>query len=167
MKDVPVIRWLGAFGKGGTLSKSARFEQNRPATDVVCAEPIWGGKSRLSNEYARIGLLVDMGVSEFVKGYAFDAYTELDSKGRRIATRNDTPSRTCSRYEELSKLGRFRNKKATWYSLEHGEVLIRNAHYRAVVIRGGSKNAAKEKAFELSRVLNLPLVTDRGQVVSS
>ena len=181
-KQTPIVRWLGAFGgRRKEVEESISFELTRPASDVVCCEPIWNGRSRLSTRQSRIGLMLDMTKSEFVKAYAYDAYT-YSKEGNwimgqhRKETRCKSSKCVTTSYEDLGKLGRFREEKApgNTYMPEqginqyHGEVLIRNAHYKAVVLRKGTKgNEIRQEARELAEKFGLPLVTVDGQVIFS
>lgn len=125
--------------------------------------------------------MVDMTKSEFVKAYAYDAYTHSKEGNwimgqHREETRCKSPKCVTTSYEDLGKLGRFREEKAfgnTYVPEEeinqyHGEALIRNAHYKAVVLRKGTKgNEIRQEARELAEKFGLPLVTEDGQVILS
>lgn len=81
-----VVRWLGAFGKAGSLHDSLRWELEAPARELA-AEPMSGGESHIS--HARVGLLAK--TSAIIKIFDGDCWSVADS-GRLAKTRNPRAS---------------------------------------------------------------------------
>lgn len=73
-----IIRWLGAFGKNGSVSESIDYEM-KPAVDLRCAEIVKkGARSRINRG---IGLLVKN--RAVVRSFSSDVYSVRDGKRLR------------------------------------------------------------------------------------
>ena len=78
-----LIRWLGAFAKGGTLAESLHYERNRATTDEVAAEYVRKGVSEI--QHAKVGLLVSN--KALVKKFNGDCFS-VKEDGKLVKTRN-------------------------------------------------------------------------------
>ncbi len=81
-----IIRWLGAFGKNGSLQDSIQFELNR---DSEVAAELLKNKSLIS--HARIGLLVKN--SAVVKKFDGDCWSVREDGGL-VKSRNPKTARS-------------------------------------------------------------------------
>lgn len=81
-----IVRWLGCYGKKGSLAESIEFEFTT-AKKALCAERILKAKGRKSGvpEYARIGLLVKN--SAVVRRFKEDVYSVRNEQGYLRKTR--------------------------------------------------------------------------------
>ena len=82
MKGYNYVRWIGAFGKGSTLSDSLNFEIYTCDRDVAC-EICKGYTSRIS--HAKIGLLLDN--CAIIKKFNGDCWSK-NNNGMLYMTRN-------------------------------------------------------------------------------
>lgn len=88
-----IIRWLGAFGRNGSLSESLHFEFCR--NSEVAAELLQNGESHIS--HAKVGLLIKN--SALVKAFNGDCYSEYTSEGTLVKNRN--PRNAKSTHQEM------------------------------------------------------------------
>ena len=77
------VRWMGAYGKKGSLENSIQFEMNRKATDEVACEGICGF-TRM--QHCRVGLLVDK--KNIITSFNGDCYSRKLPNGKLEKTRN-------------------------------------------------------------------------------
>lgn len=125
------IRWLGAFGKNGSLSESVAFEMSR-STDVAC-ERLQKGRSLI--DHSRVGLLVDP--TAVYKRFDGDVWSEYSPSGDLAPTRKA--------YEAQS---------------HHKEAFAKPV-YTGIVIKNGSlatlKYEARAEVVKSARAFNLPI----------
>lgn len=81
-----VIRWLGAFGKAGSLAESIAWELTQESASALAAEKLVGGKSQI--HHASVGLLVKN--RAILRRYAADVWSRRRSNGKLVATRRET-----------------------------------------------------------------------------
>ena len=80
-----VIRWLGAFGKVGTLKESLSWEVSQTDRTALAAEKLRKGKSAIT--HARVGLLVKN--RAILRRYNSDVWSVYNKRGRLKATRGE------------------------------------------------------------------------------
>ena len=128
-----IIRWLGAFGKSGSLAESIQYEINRAATDEVAAEYITSGVSQI--HHARVGLLVSN--RALLKKYNGDCWSVLEN-GKLVKTRN--PKHAGSSHLEA------------WV----------NPIYKAIVIKDRISKQAMTEVKHLASINDLPILILKG-----
>ena len=128
-----IIRWLGAFAKGGTLAESIQYEINRSATDEVAAEYIKEGLSEI--RHARVGLLVAS--KALIKRFNGDCYSVLEN-GKLVKTRN--PKDTGSQHIEC------------WV----------NPIYKGIVVKGKISKSAFMTIRHIAGINNIPVMILKG-----
>lgn len=143
------VRWLGAFGKGTSLSDAASWE-NSQLERQVAAEPLWHGRSLI--RHVRIGLEIDERASIFASGWLQDAWTEPHADG---TLRSNARRR--------GKLARYRNMDrflAKWNATKsraHAEAAFAAPVYKAVVVKNNATEHGMGRARRLADQLGLPL----------
>ncbi len=83
-----IIRWLGCYGKKGSLTDALNYEFEN-AQKAVCAERLLKAKGKKSGvpEHSRIGLLVKN--SAVVRRFKEDVYSIRNKQGYLRKTRKD------------------------------------------------------------------------------
>lgn len=79
-----VIRWMGAFGKKGSLESSLGWELAQASVRALSAEKLVGGRSKI--KHARVGLLVKN--RAILRKYRGDVWSIRRSNGVLVKTRN-------------------------------------------------------------------------------
>lgn len=143
------VRWLGAFGKGTSLSDAAAWEHSQVERQVA-AEPLWRGRSLI--RHVRIGLEIDPRASIFASGWLQDAWTEPHADG---TLRSNAQRRgKLARYRNID---RFMAKWAATKARAHAEAAFAAPVYVAVVVKNNATEHGMGRARRLCEQLNLPL----------
>jgi hypothetical protein len=129
-----IIRWMGAFRNGGTLSDSLSWELDPTQADVeVAAEPLQKNE-RSEIRFCRIGLLLKR--SSVIKMFSGDCWSERNEEGTLVKTRN--PRRAYSRHQEC------------WCRKEYAALVVRDR---------GNINKKSWKIIQwFSKKYNLPIL---------
>lgn len=143
------VRWLGAFGKGTSLTEAASWE-NSQLERQVAVEPLWHGRSFI--HHAKIGLVIDERASIFASGWLQDAWTETHSDGTLRSNKNRRGK--LARYRNMD---RFLAKWAATKALSHAEAAFTAPVYKAVVVKHNATEHGMGRARRLANQLGLPL----------
>lgn len=128
------VRWLGAFGKKGTLHDAFLFELSR--TSPVACEKIRGkGTGKSYVDHARIGLALDP--QAVYKRFKGDVWSLYNDKGQLYQTRYDYDA-PCKQWE-------------CWAEPQYTAIVISNGSFATL-----SANA-KETIREIVSLYNLPV----------
>lgn len=165
------VRWLGAFGKGTSLTEAASWEISQVERQVS-AEPLCRGRSFI--DHAKIGLAIANPSATFARGWLADAYTTIGEDGIIRRTRRGRSLQSISpRHPTHEKWGglhtawkpkEFRNmdkflaafSKAKDHD-HHAEAAFNAPTYDAVVVKSTATAHGKRRAQRLANRLNLPV----------
>lgn len=148
------LRWLGAFGRGSSISSIAEFELN-PRREVSCEIIPEGKVSHIPQ--AKVGLLIDQGRTHLVAGYAGDAWTndqrKQDELGEALPCR---PREFCADWSTVG--GLYKTARRIECGGRYIEGVVSGPRYLAVAVKRGSSPSSFSFADRLAKAMNIEVI---------